>query len=265
MEAYTGFAQVYDEFMDNIPYKEWSNYLIELLKEYKVTDGIVAELGCGTGNVTEHLYDSGYDMIGIDVSEEMLMLAREKSMSKQKDILYLMQDMREFELYGTVSAIVSICDSINYILEKDDLKKVFELVNNYLDTDGIFIFDLNTEYKYKTLLSSNTFAENRDNSSFIWENYYDEGSKTNQYDLAIFIKEEIEEDEIWEEGEPFIRFQETHFQRSYQLEEIRELLEEAGMEFVTAYDAFTREKPKEQSERIYVIARERKQEGKLYI
>ncbi|MSS62575.1 class I SAM-dependent DNA methyltransferase [Velocimicrobium porci] len=264
MEAYTGFAQVYDEFMDNIPYDEWSNYVISLLNEYHIKDGIVADLGCGTGNVTEHLAHAGYDMIGIDNSEEMLMIAREKAMDHEQSILYLLQDMREFELYGTVSAFVSICDSINYILDSKDLLKVFKLVNNYLDREGLFIFDLNTEYKYQTVLADNTFAENREDSGFIWDNYYDSDTQINQYDLAVFVKADIEESEE-EDGEIFYRFQETHYQKAYSLEEIKELLKKAGMEFVTAYDAFTKEPPKENSERIYVIAKEGRQKGKYYI
>ncbi len=120
MEAYTGFAAVYDIFMDNIPYEEWCKYLTGLLKEYGVDDGLVLDLGCGTGSLTELLDEEGYDMIGIDYSEEMLELAMEKKYDSGKDILYLCQDMREFELYGTVKAIVSICDSINYITEEED-------------------------------------------------------------------------------------------------------------------------------------------------
>ena len=115
MEAYTVFAQVYDSFMDNIPYENWSEYLVGLLKGYGVENGLIADLGCGTGNITELLAESGYDMIGIDCSEEMLSIAKEKN---TKDILYLLQDMREMELYGTVAAVVSICDSMNYIVEK---------------------------------------------------------------------------------------------------------------------------------------------------
>ena len=139
MAVYLGFAEVYDKFMDNVPYDEWTDYLTGLLKEYGVEGGLVAELGCGTGNVTGRLKAAGYDMIGIDNSPEMLQIAAEKD----SDILYLCQDMREIELYGTVSAFVCICDGMNYILEKADLVKVFKLVNNYLDTNGIFIFDMN--------------------------------------------------------------------------------------------------------------------------
>ena len=146
MQAYTGFAAVYDTFMDNIPYEEWCEYLTGLLKEQGVTEGVLLDLGCGTGSLTELLADAGYDMIGVDNSEEMLELALEKKEQSGKDILYLCQDMREFELYGTVAAVVSICDCMNYILEPEDLTEVFRLVNNYLDPGGVFIFDMNTEY-----------------------------------------------------------------------------------------------------------------------
>ena len=144
MEAYTSFARVYDTFMDNVPYKEWADYLGKILKEYGIDDGLVLDLGCGTGSMTEMLASSGYDMIGVDNSEEMLGEAMEKRAESGHEILYLEQDMREFELYGTVRAIVSVCDCMNYITEEDDLFTVFKLVNNYLDPDGIFIFDMNT-------------------------------------------------------------------------------------------------------------------------
>ena len=120
-ESYTSFAQVYDMFMDNVDYSAWSKYLIQLLKEYQVEDGLVLDLGCGTGNMTELLAKEGYDMIGVDNSEDMLEIASEKRAESGLNILYLLQDMREFELYGTVKAVVSICDSINYILEEDDV------------------------------------------------------------------------------------------------------------------------------------------------
>ena len=247
MEAYTGFASVYDLFMDNIPYKDWCAYVTGLLKEHGISDGLLLDLGCGTGKLTRLLAAEGYDMIGVDLSEEMLKIALEHEMEDPKQILYLQQDMREFELYGTVRAIVSICDSMNYILEKEDLVQVFKLVNNYLDPSGIFIFDMNTEYKYTHLLADGTFAENREESSFIWENFYDEEERINEYDLTLFIKE----------GELFRKFEETHYQRCYSLDEVKEAAKEAGMDFVAAYDAFTRESVKDDSERIYLVFRER--------
>ena len=254
-DSYEAFAYVYDNFMDNIPYEEWADYLIGLLKEYGIDSGIIADLGCGTGSMTKLLADAGYDMIGIDNSIDMLEIAREKMMDSEQQILYLLQDMREFELYGTVHAIVSVCDSMNYILEKEDLVKVFRLANNYLEPRGYFIFDMNTQYKYRTQLGDRTIAEDREDMSFIWDNFYDEETKVNEYSLSIFVQEE---------EDLYRKYEEVHYQRAYSLEEVKEAIKEAGMEFVTAYDAFTHEDPKETSERIYIVARETFQPKKQY-
>ncbi len=248
MEAYTSFASVYDTFMDNVPYREWAAYLIELLTEYRVKDGLVLDMGCGTGSMTELLAEAGYDMIGIDNAEEMLEIAQEKRAKSGHDILYLLQDMRAFELYGTVRAIVSICDSVNYITEEEELLSVFRLVNNYLDPKGVFIFDFNTVHKYRDVMGDMTIAEDRDECSFIWDNYYYEEEQMNEYELSLFIREQG--------SELYRKYQETHLQRAYELETIRDLVEQSGLEYVTAYDAFTRKQPTAESERIYVIARE---------
>ncbi|MBR4139474.1 MAG: class I SAM-dependent methyltransferase [Lachnospiraceae bacterium] len=246
MEAYSGFAKVYDLFMDNIPYGEWTEYVKELLAEEGIKDGILLDLGCGTGSVTELLAKAGFDMIGIDNSEEMLDIAMEKRYESGLDILYLLQDMREFELYGTVKGVVSICDSMNYILDDEDLLDVFKLVHNYLDNDGIFIFDMNTMYKYREILADNTFAEDREESSFIWENFYDEEEEINQYDLSLFVQEE--------DGR-YRKYEETHLQRAYEQETVEELLKESGLELLHVYDAFTKEEPAEDAQRIYYVCR----------
>ena len=280
MGAYESFARVYDLFMDNVPYEEWSSYLTGLLREYGICGGTVAELGCGTGKMTRLLAAAGYDMIGVDNSEEMLEIAREAEYeadawdeSDESDepadekkpcgpeepdesdepadrgILYLLEDMRELELYGSVRAVVSVCDSMNYILEEADLREVFSRVHEYLEEDGVFIFDLNTVYKYRDLLGETTIAENREEGSFIWENYYDEESAVNEYDLTLYIRED---------GESYRRFEEVHYQRAYDLKTIDRLLADAGMELLAAYDAFTKEPVRDDSERIYVVARPRR-------
>ena len=246
MEAYSGFAKVYDLFMDNIPYEEWTDYVKELFAEEGVKDGILLDLGCGTGSVTELLAKSGFDMIGIDNSEEMLEIAMEKRAESGLDILYLLQDMREFELYGTVKGVVSICDSMNYILDDEDLLDVFKLVHNYLDNEGIFIFDMKTMHEYANVMADNTFAEDREESSFIWENYYDEEEEINQYDLSIFVKEE--------DGR-YRKYEETHLQRAYEQQVVEELIKESGLELLHVYDAFTKELPAEDSQRIYFVCR----------
>lgn len=250
MEAYTGFAQVYDKFMDNINYEEWCSYLISLLKEYGVdceknSESIVLDLGCGTGNVTGLLSKAGYDMIGVDNSQEMLNIAMDKRGSDES-ILYLLQDMREFELYGTVAAVVSICDSINYITEYDDLIEVFKLVNNYLDPGGVFIFDLKMKHNFQSI-SDAVIAEDRDDCSFIWDNYFDEDENINEYQLSLFIK--------GADGR-YDKFTEWHYQRAYSLDEIKQALDEAGLKFITAYNAFTKQEASEDNDRIYVVAKE---------
>ena len=208
---------------------------------------LVLDLGCGTGTITELLYEKGYDMIGVDSSEEMLQIALDKKFETGSDILYLCQDMRELDLYSTVGTVVSVCDSLNYLLMDEDVLQTFHLVNNYLFPGGIFIFDFNTIYKYVELIGDTTIAENREDCSFIWENFYSCEDHINEYDVTVF---ERQEDDLYR------RFTETHYQRGYTLEEMKTFLEKAGLIFVTALDEKTHKAPTETSERIYVIARE---------
>ncbi|MCQ2519209.1 MAG: class I SAM-dependent methyltransferase [Lachnospiraceae bacterium] len=245
MEAYTDFAALYDRFMEETPYDEWCGFLVEKLNKYGISGGLVCELGAGTGAMTRRFRDKGYDMIGIDNSDSMLAVAQEYE--SDDSILYLCQDMREFELYGTVGAVVSVCDSINYITEPDELCEVFKLCNNYLDPNGILIFDFNTKYKYSEIIGETTIAQVDDDAGFIWDNYYDEETAINQYDITFFTKEG---------SGLYRRFDETHFQRGYDLEEIKALLSKAGMVFLEAIDADTFGETEATSERIFVVARE---------
>lgn len=283
-EQYSDFATIYDELMDATPYEEWRDRILKLIETYGVSkpvrgegkkgfeqeetasmaDGVtrdvkeeellrserdlVVDLGCGTGTLTEMLYGAGYDVIGIDGSEAMLEKAMEKREKSGSEILYLLQDMRELSLYSTVGTVVSVCDCVNYVLEKDELLRVFQLVNNYLYPGGLFLFDFNTDYKYREIIGDAVIAENREDCSFIWENYYDEENRINEYDLTMFLRRE---------GELFERVTETHLQRGYDPEEMRELLESAGLEVLMMRDADEDGEVTEQSQRVYVVARER--------
>lgn len=250
MDAYTGFAEVYDLFMDEVPYQEWCSYLTEILREQGIRDGLVLDLGCGTGKLTRLLAEEGYDMIGVDASAEMLEIAARENPNGR--ILYLQQDMRELELYGTVAAVVCICDSMNYLLEYEELVRVLRLADNYLDPGGILFFDMNTSYKYREILGEQTIAENREEGSFIWDNYYDEEQQINEYDLTLFIQEE--------DGR-YRKYEETHFQRAYEIEEVKKAVREAGMQLLSVYDAWTRSAPKEDSERVCFVVKEIKKKG----
>lgn len=247
MNPYEDFAEVYDTFMDETPYEEWSGFVADSLKAAGIGGGLVLDLGCGTGTLTELLAKKGYDMIGVDLSDRMLNIAMKKREQSGLDILYLLQDMREFELYGTVRAVVCLCDSINYLLDEEDILATFRLVNNYLDPGGLFLFDFNTTYKYETVIGDATIAENRDDCSFIWENYYHAEEELNEYDLTIFVQKE---------QDLFRRFTETHVQRGYTLPVMKALVEKSGMIFRGALDADTHGAVTETSERIYVFASE---------
>lgn len=246
MEAYTDFAYVYDTLMDETPYEKWCEQVTSILEKNGIKKDLVLDLGCGTGTLTELLAQKGYDMIGIDLSGEMLERAMEKREKSGLSILYLQQDMREFELYGTVKAIVSVCDSINYLLEDEDVIDTFKLVNNYLDPNGLFIFDFNTVYKYRDVIGDATIAENREECSFIWENYYHEEERINEYEVTFFVKD----------GELFRRFEETHYQKGYTAKEMQIFLKEAGLEFVSMSDSDTGGEVTDQTQRICMIARE---------
>lgn len=269
MEAYTDFAAVYDIFMDETPYEQWADFLAGLIEQYGVSkpsgrkekdseeaDGdvlaserdLVLDLGCGTGTLTELLAGKGYDMIGVDLSQEMLNIALEKKEKSGSGVLYLCQDMRELDLYSTVGTVISVCDSVNYLLEDEEIVTAFSLVNNYLYPGGVFIFDFNTVYKYEQVIGDATIAENREACSFIWENYYHSEQHINEYDLTIFTKTGVED--------LYRRFTETHFQRGYTPEEMIRFVEQAGMKVELLLDADTHKAPSKISERIYVIARE---------
>ena len=240
MESYSAFAKVYDLLMDNVPYEEWTERIKRILSSHGIGEGLVLDLACGTGTMTRLLAEAGYDMIGADASAEMLEEAREKTGGKEEDILYLCQDMRSFELYGTVRAVVCMCDSINYLLSKEDLLACFKLVNNYLDPGGLFIFDFHPTEYYRDCLGDTVIAERREECSFIWENGFD--GEVNECLLTMFVRAE--------DGR-YDCFEEQHLQRGYTLEEIKEVLAEAGLVFLESEEIGD-----EGDARILAVARE---------
>ena len=218
---YTMFAEVYDKLI-NVDYAGMADKIDCLFHKYGRKPELVLDLACGTGTLTLELSQRGYDMIGIDLSEDMLCVATDKA----PHIRFLCQDMTEFELYGTVDAIVCTLDAVNYITDKKRLKKMFKLVHNYLNPDGLFIFDINTEHKLKNVLSDNTFIYDEQNVFYTWENYYRQGISTQI--LNFFV----------ESGDGYRRFIEEHIQRAYSVSEIKEMLKDAKLELleITAWE-----------------------------
>ncbi|RCX18332.1 methyltransferase family protein [Anaerobacterium chartisolvens] len=243
---YRGFAYIYDKLMYDVDYEKWVCYIQDIFKKNEVSPSLVLDLGCGTGNFCIEMAQKGFDMIGIDISPDMLSCAREKSIKKGLDnILYLNQDMRDFELYGTVDAIVCLMDSVNYITAKNDVKKIFKLVANYLNPEGLFIFDINSCYKLKDILGNNLYYDIGDDAAYIWQNSYEAKKRQCIFDLTFFIRR----------GELFEKCEEVHSQRAYSVSEIESMLSFGGLKTVSIFDSLTFNPPHSKSERIFFVSK----------
>ncbi|MBR1865234.1 MAG: class I SAM-dependent methyltransferase [Lachnospiraceae bacterium] len=247
--SYQSFAYVYDEFMEDIPYDTWSRYLCRLFQQYGVPNGTLVELGCGTGTLCLLMARSGYQIIGVDRSVDMLSVAASKC-GKHPDITLIQQDMCQLDLGTQYDGCYCICDSLNYLLTPEDITAAFSSVQKHLRPNGIFLFDLKTPYFYETVLGDQVFCEHHPDCSYIWENNYFEEDRINQYELTFFVRQS--------QNALFERFCETHHQKAYSLTEIIDLLKCAGLQYVTSYNAFTTDSPSPVSERIYVVAQNRK-------
>ncbi len=246
MGQYENFAFIYDELMQDVDYEEWVQYIEKIIEKEKVQVKNILELACGTGNLTIPLAKRGYDIVGVDLSEEMLSVAREKSLKKGIEIIYLNQDMREldFEIYD-LDCIICGCDGFNYILEEEDLKNIFKKSYDLLKENGIFLFDISSYFKISQILSNNTFGENKEDVAYIWENYFDEEENIIEMNVAFFMKE----------GKLFKRFEEIHYQRGYKNEEIILILESIGFKDIKLYKDFTFFEGDEKGERIFFVCK----------
>ena len=246
MEAYSEFANVYDIFMEDTPYEEWFEFIKDISAEEGIGLESICELGCGTGKMTTLFARAGARVIGIDYSPEMLMVAQDHAYDEELDIVYLMQDMSEFEIGQEVALICSCCDCMNYLLEEDEIKSTMERAYDQLEIGGLFIFDMNTAYKYKEVLGNKVYADQTENAAYIWENFYDEAEKINEYEVSFFIKDE--------DGR-YERTVENHYQRAYDKEEIICLLEEAGFKVIGVYDNYTKQPAAETTQRMTFTAK----------
>ena len=244
-DQYSVLAECYDALNSHIDYSKWAKSLKALLKKHGVKDGsLVLDLACGTGNVTLPLSKLGYDMIGIDLSYEMLNCARGKKGSEK--VLWLCQDMKSFELYGTVGATVCCLDSINYLTTQAGLKKCFSLIHNYLDPNGIFIFDINTPYKFENIYSDRHYILEADGIYCGWQNYFDKKSSLCDFDLTFFIENE---------NGSYFRRSESQRQRCWQIKTISNELEKAGFDIIGIYSDLKNNELTDISERAFFVCR----------
>ena len=239
--SYGGLACVYDMLTDDVAYDERTSYILKLLDKHlgKEPD-ILCDLGCGTGTICNLLSAKGIDCIGIDSSESMLSIARQKD--SENKILYLLQDITEFELYGTVDVFLSMLDTLNYIVDEKDVFNIFKLVKNYLNPGGVFIFDINTKYKFENILGNNTFTYEKDGVFYSWENYYE--NNVLEFYLNFFVENE--------DGS-YNRIYEEHIQRYHSLEFLQDCACKVGLELVGVYSDLTMSEPHDEDERIFLI------------
>ncbi len=256
-DSYSAISSIYDNINAHIDYSAWASFFEKCFEKFlPERPELVLDLACGTGSMTFELAKRGYDMIGVDASADMLNVAydRKYDMELEKDVLFLLQDMREFELYGTVGAITCCLDSINYLTGEGELDTCLSLVHNYLDPDGLFLFDVNTPHKFENVYGTNTYVyeeEDCKNDTFcVWQNYYDKESRICDFSLTVFEKDE--------ESESYIRHDELQSERCYYRDELEKALKDNGFELIGIYSDFNFTGADDTDERWYIVARAKK-------
>lgn len=240
-------ASFYDKLSDDVDYRKWSDFIEQIIKKYaKIDTNVILDLACGTGSMTVELSKKGYEMIGIDISPEMLAEAYKKSNEQGQNILFLNQDMCNIDLYGTIDACVCCLDSLNYITDISNLKRCLSLVNLFMNDGGLFIFDVNTPYKFKNIYGNNAFILENDGVLCAWQNSYDEGSKLCEFDLSFFV----------DNGNGvYNRFDEVQTEKSYTGEELKSVLNECSFEILGVYSDHNFNEVQKNDERWYYVCR----------
>ncbi|MBN2259541.1 MAG: class I SAM-dependent methyltransferase [Clostridiales bacterium] len=241
MKSYKNLSLIYDNYMADYDYKSVIDKIEKYLRELKVKN--VLDLACGTGNASFELYERAYAVTGVDLSEEMLMVAKEKALEKNYKIKFMLSDMRDFQMNTRFDAVISLTDGFNYLLDEEDLSQAFNNVFEHLKSNGIFIFDMSSIYKFKEIIGNTTFAENDEDSSYIWENYYDEENNILDFDVTIFTKTS---------KDLFERKMENHTQKGYGIEVIEKLLKLSNFEILDVYGS---NESLELSDRLFYVAR----------
>lgn len=249
-EQYTSIACLYDRLNSDVDYAALADFLLAKTREhYKKEPKLILDLACGTGKLSHELARRGYDMTGVDLSYDMLSIAAQGAREEGLDILYLCQDMCELELYGTVDAVYCCFDSLNYLTDPAELSKCFSLVHNYLDPDGIFIFDMNTRYKFENIYADNSYILEADGIFCAWQNYYDKKSRLCDFYLTFFEK--------MSDGK-YVRSDETQCERCYDMETVLKYLDCNGFELIDIIGEDKSSPASKTDSRHYFIARAKK-------
>lgn len=244
MAAYSDFAFFYDRLVDENDYDIRCEYIVNLLAENSVSKGILLDAACGTGILSEKLGEKGFDIIGVDISEEMLSSALERKAKNSSASLYLCQDISQLDLYGTINCAVCTLDSVNHITEPTALKRAFERIGLFMEKGGVFIFDVNTAYKHREVLGNNAFIFDTDEVFCAWQNEYDEKTDDIHVYLDLFAPND--------DGS-YDRYCEDFSEVIYDRDFLESALDEAGFSILAVYDDLTHDELKEDSQRaVYV-------------
>lgn len=245
--SYDVFCGFYDSLTDNVEYEKRADYFCRLLSLCGIKEGILLDLGCGTGSMSVEMADRGFDVIGVDSSVGMLNAAREKCFEYGSGILLLNQEMQNIDLFGTVDAAICVLDGINHLPSADDVKKTFEKVSLFMNPGGAFVFDVNTLYKHESVLADNAYIYETEDVFCAWQNNY------NPEDGSV----DIELDFFREEDGVYYRSSESFSERAYELDKIKKMLEESGFEVIGIYDDMTLEPVRANTERAVFSARKK--------
>ncbi len=245
MSSYSKFALYYDSLTTNIDYKAHADYYEKLIAKYSTQKGILLDLACGTGTLSELMATKGFDVIGVDYSQEMLSIALDKKFDSGLPIQYLCQDMCELDMYGTIDVTICALDSLNHLADIKSLKRAIERVSLFCEPNGLFIFDMNTIYKHKNILADNTYIYDTEEVYCVWQNSYFEDDNSVDIDLTFFEKQ----DEVYK------RFDESFSEQSYEIDTIKEICESNGLEIIGIYDYLTEIDYRDDSEKVTFITR----------
>ncbi len=241
------FACLYDIFTESVGYSGRADYIIDKLKYYGISNGTVLDVACGTGTLTEFFLKKGFEVVANDISADMLSIAGEKLRKYGKKALLVCQDMRELDLYGTVDAAVCSLDSVNHLLDENDVYDAFCSIGKFIRPDGVFVFDVNSIYKHRNVLSGQTFVyEDEDNAYLVWQNSECDSDDVVEMYLDIFIKDK--------DGR-YSRTVDDVEERAYSVDFLKSCLENAGFQVLGVFGDLKESKPADDEERIYFFAK----------
>lgn len=247
--SYRKFAEYYDILTENVDYKSRMDEINSLFQKYSdnTDEKILLDLACGTGSMSEEAEKLGYDVIGVDCSEEMLFEAVNKKYEKNLDIQYVKQDMRKLDLYGGVDITICILDSLNHLSGFEDVKKVFERVFMFTNEGGLFIFDMNTPYKHRNVLADNAFIFETEDVFVAWENEFSENDCKVDITLNFFEKTHNN----------YKRYTENFSELAYEKEDIIKACEEVGFKLMESIPKYEQESDEQPERIVYVLKKEK--------